>query len=389
MLTQLTVEQVALLDAIRRTWMPVCLSTDPASRSAAENAMANAYEWAGLDPPTRFVWVESPLAGQIQAASMAIERERERHALDINDEIWSTLLKGFGRESCVPEPESCCGESVLAELNERLQGDLQRRLKSEVTGEVWADVRDALSDQRVSAEIGRYVHAQFSEAVRASLGIAAGGATPQPIHDVITVLGGYGQHDAWWFAVCDFFELLGVLETTKTLEPFRQLARSCGQWWAFEGVAILAERPRIISLDHSERLHSESCPAVEYPDGSGFYAWHGVRVPQRTVVDVDSLTVEIIDAEPNGMLHPVLIEAFGKGRYLSEIGATLAHQEARWGSIYHVGADRECTVLHEMGWCRFRSVPVFVQTGRQAWAWGLKRRLDANDSDSHMPVGIG
>ncbi|MGI8412791.1 MAG: DUF6745 domain-containing protein [Solirubrobacteraceae bacterium] len=355
----------------------------------AEKALASAYECAGLDAPASVVWMGSPLAGQIQAACMAVERERERRGVDVDDEIWKVLLELFEREGSIPQPNLDCGESVLATLKEGVQGKIERRLKAEVTSAVWADVRDALSDRRVSAETGHHAYARFIEAVYAVLGVAPGDATPRSIHDVITVIGGHGQHDAWWLAVCDFFDQVGVLETTATLEPFRRLARSCGQWWAFENTAILTERPRILRLDESERPHSESGLAVEYPDGFGFYAWHGARVPAATVIDVDSLTVERIEAEPDGMLRPVLIDMFGKDRYLSEKGATLTHREGRWGSIYRVSTDRECTALHHIGSCRFIPVPVFAQTGRQAWAWQFHQELSACDTSPDAPFGVG
>ena len=389
MITELTAEQVALVTVIREKWMPVCLSTEPANRPAAEGALADAYACAGLDPPASVVWMGSPLAGRMQAASMAVTRERGRRVVDVDDEIWKVLLELFEREGRMPQPGLDAGESVLTQLREAAQGGIERRLKAEVCGDVWFDVRDGLSDRRVSTEIGNHLYSRFTEAVHEVLGVPAGEVAPRSVHDVITVYGGYGQHDAWWLALCDFFAQVGTLETTETLDPFRRLAQSCGQWWAFENAAVLTERPRVLLLDESERPHSESSPAVEYPDGFGFHAWHGVGIPAATVIDVASLTVERIDAESNSRLRAALIDVFGKERYLSEKGATLTHQEGRWGSIYHVSTDRECTALHQVGSCRFIPVPVVVQTGRQAWAWQWRKELSAFDDSPTAPFGVG
>ena len=106
------------------------------------------------------------------------------------------------------------------------------------------------------------------------------------------------------------------------------------------------------------------------------------------VIDVDSLSVEGIEAS-DSRLRAALIEAFGKDRYLSAKGATLTHREGRWGSIYRVVADRECTALHEIGSCDFVPVPPFVRTGRQAWAWLAGLELSANDKSRSAPFGIG
>ncbi|MDQ6745059.1 MAG: hypothetical protein M3Z27_03435 [Actinomycetota bacterium] len=389
MIHELTAEQAALLPAIRERWLRVCLSTEPADRLAAEEALAGAYASAGLRPPSSVVWMESPLAGKIQAGAMAVERERRRRTVAVDDGIWSVLLKLFAKAGGKPLPGVDCGDSVLAQLREATSGGIQQRLNAEVSADVWWDVRDALSDRRVSAEVNRQVFARFTEAVNEALGVAEDDAAPRAVDDVFTVYGGHGQHDAWWAAMCEFFEQVGVLETTETLEPLRRLARSCGQWWAFENAAVLTERPRVLLLDHSERPHSESGPAVEYPDGFSVYAWHGTEMPAGTVIDVDSLTVERIEAEPNGRLRPVLVDLFGRERYLSEKRATLTHQEGRWGSIYHISTDRECSALHEVGSCRFIPVPAFVQTARQAWAWQTRQELSAFDNSPNAPFGVG
>ncbi len=83
MIHELTAEQTALLPAIRDRWLRVCLSTEPADRPAAEVALAGAYASAGLPAPTSVVWMESPLAGRIQAAAMAVGRERQRRTVDV------------------------------------------------------------------------------------------------------------------------------------------------------------------------------------------------------------------------------------------------------------------------------------------------------------------
>ena len=57
------------------------------------------------------------------------------------------------------------------------------------------------------------------------------------------------------------------------------VARSAGWWWAFRDVAVLTERPIALHRDAAGRLHNPSGLAIEYSDGWGVYALHGVRVP--------------------------------------------------------------------------------------------------------------
>lgn len=66
----LTPEQEAQLEVYRDHWLEVGLSTQPADRKRAERGAAMAYQAAGLEPPSRYVWFDSPIAGA-QAAALA------------------------------------------------------------------------------------------------------------------------------------------------------------------------------------------------------------------------------------------------------------------------------------------------------------------------------
>src|SRR5258708_18716168 len=59
---QLAPEQLARLRAYAARWAAIRRSTEPADRAAAEDGARLAYHAAGLRPPARFVWCESPIA---------------------------------------------------------------------------------------------------------------------------------------------------------------------------------------------------------------------------------------------------------------------------------------------------------------------------------------
>jgi len=110
---------------------------------------------------------------------------------------------------------------------------------------------------------------------------------------------------------------------------------------------------------------------VEYADGFSVYAWQGTEVPAGTVIDVDSLTVERIEAESNGMLRPVLVDLFGRERYLREKRATLTHQEGR--------LKLPCPRL-----------PCGVHVGRDRnEATTAKRNSAHSDNSPNAPFGVG
>jgi hypothetical protein len=332
------------------------------------------------------VWVDSPLAGQREAARLVVQRHRR--VLGVDDQDWRKVDELFCRDGAAGGSAFDCGESVFPQIREAVQGDVDRQLRARVAPAVWTEVMGVMRDPGVSAGIWCAAWRRFTRPVYEALG---GAERARPILKVITVYGGRGQHDVQWLGFCAFFEAIRVVEGTGALEPLRQLAGSCGVWWAFEHVAILTERPRLLVLDEDECPHSESGPAVEYSDGFGYHAWHGATVPKGTVIDIGSMTTEKIDAEPDGLLRAAMIDRFGKRRYLDAKGAKLLHEEKHWGAIYRVTTDHECTALHEMGTgsCCFRPVSVAVQTGRQAWAVMARQNLHDNDNSNDPPFGVG
>ena len=58
----LDAEQRKALGRYRARWSAIRRSTEPADREATEEGVRLAYCAAGLAPPARFVWCDSPLA---------------------------------------------------------------------------------------------------------------------------------------------------------------------------------------------------------------------------------------------------------------------------------------------------------------------------------------
>jgi len=73
--------------------------------------------------------------------------------------------------------------------------------------------------------------------------------------------------------------------------------------------------------------------AISYPDGWGWYAWHGLRVPEQVILAPDTLTVEQINSEANVEIRRVMIERFGSARYVQDVGAEVLHRDD-WGTLY-------------------------------------------------------
>ena len=128
----------------------------------------------------------------------------------------------------------------------------------------------------------------------------------------------YGQHDAGWLAFYDFFGACCGVEAVSRLSGMRA-ASGAGWWWPCQHVAIVTERPARLERDERGRLHCVDRAAIEYPDGWGVYAWHGVRVPREVICD--PIQVAQIQGETNAEIRRVMLERYGLGRYLHDSGA--------------------------------------------------------------------
>jgi hypothetical protein len=69
----LTPEQEAKLDEYKEKWLKIGLNTEPANRDQAEIYAKKAYESAGLKPPEKFVWFDSPKQALDEVEGMSLD----------------------------------------------------------------------------------------------------------------------------------------------------------------------------------------------------------------------------------------------------------------------------------------------------------------------------
>jgi hypothetical protein len=112
--------------------------------------------------------------------------------------------------------------------------------------------------------------------------------------------------------------------------PFVDAAEA-GLWlfWVTENEVLAVPRP---SLQTSgDRLHSETGPAVSWPNGIGYWFWRGVRVPQFVVEEPTRITEEIIDDERNAEVRRIMINRYGPARYAA--GGEIIDHDEKWGTL--------------------------------------------------------
>jgi len=108
-----------------------------------------------------------------------------------------------------------------------------------------------------------------------------------------------------------FHDECGLVEETKALSGLWQLAMSAG--WALprKGICWVSERHSVVHLDEQHRIHCETGPAIQYPDGWSIYAIHGVRVPELVIMHPEDITTQMITDESNEEVRRVMISRMG------------------------------------------------------------------------------
>lgn len=407
--TPLTDEtSAAALGANAAKWLAAGLSTAPADRAAAADAVRLAYRSAGLPEPAHVVWFASPAAGARAAAVLTGRRDlpgpvperpmttaarRAARAgltlptarLGVTSTSAAedlTVAEELRAQGCPPAPGTA-GVSVRAavrttpwaaaraEVHELLGPDGWARLWAACGADVWRMVND-----RVATPLRTHLRNELPTHVRAVLLDAVG-----------------GQHDAGWLAAFDAAASRAdharsetpsaVLAAAQRLAGLAGVARSAGWWWPYANVAILTDRPDELHRDNVGRLHAAETPALHYSDGFALHAWRGMPIPSDLVDRLANLTHAQIAGERNAELRRVMLEHFGYERYLREAGARRLSSDA-CGVLWQLTfADDEPLTMVEVinstpepdgtsrvYWLR---VPPTTRTARAgvAWTFGL------------------
>jgi len=289
--TELSATTRAAFPTIRDEWLAVGLSTVPANRAEAERGVRLAYNVAGLEAPSLMIWVDSPIAGCVGAAMQV--------GAQVGAQVWAQVGAQVGAQVWAQ-----VRDQVWAQVGDQVWA----QVRAQVRDQVWAQVRD-----QVWAQVGAQVWAQVRDAA-------------------------YGQHDAGWLS---FYAAVAreSIHGCERLVGLMTIARSAGWWWPFERAVILTERPCRLRRDGRGRLHSTDGAAIQYPDGWGVWAWHGIRVSQDVIEsDPATWTLDAILGEPNTEIRRVKLERFGGERLRAQ--ATL-RQRDDFGKLFEFRVPNE------------------------------------------------
>ena len=323
--------------------------------------MRLAYHAAGMKPPLRIVWSESPLVLAQRASRMS----------------------------------PADGRNVRRELIDRLRRRIAARVEKRLHRAVPAAVDSAVNPaDALVAAAGEAVIQSVPEQDRSVLAHVrrSGLSFSSVLHALVAPRGfrscAAGPHDLAWLGSCDY--LGKVLELRTETEPLRglmQLATNVGWLQPHEQTCWLAERPELLCADARDRLHHESGPALRYPDGWSVWSWRGVRVARWIIEQKEKITLESIDAELDVQVRRCMIEIMTPQRYVALGGAVRVAEDETgilwrrawlasdaWAAVEVVNAAPEADGTRKHF---FLQVPANLRTARDAVAWTYGMRADA------------
>jgi hypothetical protein len=141
------------------------------------------------------------------------------------------------------------------------------------------------------------------------------------------------------YSILDFSKQVFALnEQAKELEGVQLIMENADGCVPFENCCLVCERPTALNLAEVKqwieivtmsvkRLHNESGPALSYSDGWSIFSWYGVEVPEYFITAPHMITIAQIESESNAEVRRLMIERFGKARFISESGAQEIHQD--------------------------------------------------------------
>ena len=353
----------------RADWLKLLLTTEPADRPRAESGVRDLYAACGLPHPRYLLWYESPFDAAWAVAML----------VSGYDQVWRHIID---RESRVPAQRA---KMQVA------QADLCRRLAEAD----WAGACSAMGlpfeDLGPENPLNRIFENRCviygsADAVRKSggftagdddlyraehylLGLVRGVLSSQESSRPAGLLIAGSVRGSYPYSMIAADESQGPA-LPPMLAALREVARSCGPWWAFEHAAILTDRPAEIYFNDRFLVHRSDGPAVVYRDGVTGWAWEGEAVPEESITHPEKIPAGILrQASPAFRRH---VEqrtprrqprrpARGRANFLSRYRA--GEHEQVWADLVALGPDVRKP--------RYRSEAIEV-------ARETMRRVDAN-----------
>ncbi len=315
------------LTVLAEEWVRMQYTTSPSNRSEAERGIRELYLILGYVTP-RVIWCPSPLIARL-AQAILLSLGVVTAASTLENEIYELIRLS-------PKYENLVG-NVLSRLR-RLESEILPWMESAfVADELFGTAWDIVQNYRGLEPDWQ----TFSRAAKTALQSKAGYAISRYF-----LRNTRKQNlDFWRFSE----SLMAVLHKSSNLDCLRVIAMSAGWMIPCRDLCLITERPKQIQVDENMRLHNSNGPALEFLDGTRkVYRWHGIHVPDEIIEEQHAITVAQIEQMLNVEVRRVMIELYGRSRYLADCGAAEIHRD-EFGILYRKEHSRDDFTIPNSG----------------------------------------
>jgi hypothetical protein len=336
-ISKLTGDQAAALRETVAGRLTMGRSTEPLDREKAESAIREIYG-AAHHPAPRFLHVSSPATCVLACIALG---HKHSESLELRRSDWLWELSEEAGEHLAVEVFAHARQQVAP----RLLRQVHQQITSVIETQLWNQLGVLVADQLlrpITDYNPDFLWPQVIEQIRAQLGLRirppARTEIPSGALRYVRSFALAGRWRSGLDVTASFLMRLGVKfppELAYKINVWLREGTACHWWLPFQKIAIVCDRPRVLAVDGPGRLHSLAGPALAYGDGTALYAIHGVPVPEVIITRPDLITVHEIRAELDVEVRRVMIERYGIGRYLSDAGAVVIHED-RTGKLWYL-----------------------------------------------------
>ena len=185
-----------------------------------------------------------------------------------------------------------------------------------------------------------------------------------------------------WAGACSYLsalrDIIGLrgLDVWGKYQAWEDAAKHGGFRVMHEEFCIVSDFPTEIHVDDQHRPHAEHGPSHRWRDGWALYHWHGVRVPERWIMNKQSLTAAEVLQTENVEQRRAGCEILGWNHILRELNAVEidVNPNPQIGTLLEVDlpdAGKERFVRVKCGTGRMFALPVppDIQTALEAQQW--------------------
>lgn len=351
-----TPELAAALEAARARWERLRRSTERADRAAAEDGVATAYAGAGLPPPARIVWCQSPIE-MAQCRRDAGESAGASVRARVIDETCQSVVRAV---------EQATTRSFRSRVWSLARFETASALSRAVSEAVADGVR--VSVPRPQSSVWRRIVERWQNRPHPSRREPAFSDCAFSAHDA-PMLGLYEcLHDVG-----------GLARETAGMKGLWQVAASAGWMMPYADTCWLSERPEVFERDTQDRLHGATGPALRFADGWSHYSWKGVRVPAWMIEGRRTITASQVNRERDPVIRRCMIDIMTPARYIASSDAVCVsrddtgalwlktwHHWDSWAAVEVVNGSPEPDGSFKH---YFLQVPPTMRSAREAVAW--------------------